>query len=109
MGNQSSRISNLLLQALDDLLQEDFRRFKDELSHSDFRGKGRIPRGRLENADRIDTKNFLMDFYGADAAVDVTIEVFTRVNLRDAAARLREERQKALGPDQTHGRRAAGM
>ncbi|XP_059574347.1 NACHT, LRR and PYD domains-containing protein 12-like [Alligator mississippiensis] len=108
MGNQSSRISNLLLQALDDLLQEDFRRFKDELSHSDFRGKGRIPRGRLENADRIDTKNFLMDFYGADAAVDVTIEVFTRVNLRDAAARLREERQKALGPDQTHGRRAAG-
>ncbi|KYO27451.1 hypothetical protein Y1Q_0008580 [Alligator mississippiensis] len=49
-----------------------------------------------------------MDFYGADAAVDVTIEVFTRVNLRDAAARLREERQKALGPDQTHGRPAKG-
>ncbi|XP_059574028.1 NACHT, LRR and PYD domains-containing protein 12 [Alligator mississippiensis] len=108
MGNQSCRISNLLLQALEDLLQDDFKRFKDELSHSDFRGKGKIRRGRLENADRIDTKNLLMDFYGADAAVDVTIEVFTRVNLRDAAARLREERQKALGPDQTHGRPAKG-
>ncbi|KYO27454.1 hypothetical protein Y1Q_0008583 [Alligator mississippiensis] len=49
-----------------------------------------------------------MDFYGADAAVDVTIEVFIRVNLRDTAAQLREERQKALGPDQTLGRRAEG-
>uniref|UniRef100_A0A452GZD4 NLR family pyrin domain containing 3 n=1 Tax=Gopherus agassizii TaxID=38772 RepID=A0A452GZD4_9SAUR len=94
MGNQSSRISDLLLQALDNLSQEDLKRFKDKLSHSDFEGKGTIPRGRLENADRIDTKNLLMEFYSGDAALDATIEIFTQINLRDSAAKLREEREK---------------
>ncbi|EMP23922.1 Apoptosis-associated speck-like protein containing a CARD [Chelonia mydas] len=93
MENQS-RISDLLQSALDNLLQEDFKRFKDKLSHSDFEGKGTIPRGRLENADRTDMKNLLMAFYGAAAAVDVTIDVFTQINLRDSAAKLRKEREK---------------
>ncbi|CAM4574231.1 unnamed protein product [Caretta caretta] len=91
MENQSS---DLLQSALDDLLQEDFKRFKDKLSHSDFEGKGTIPRGRLENADRTDMKNLLMAFYGAAAAVDVTIDVFTQISFREAAAKLREEREK---------------
>ncbi|XP_065259407.1 NACHT, LRR and PYD domains-containing protein 3-like [Emys orbicularis] len=94
MGNQSSRISDLLLRALDNLSQEDLKRFKDKLSHSDFEGKGNIPRGRLENADRIDTKNLLMEFYSGDAVVDVTIDVFTQIDLRESAAKLREEREK---------------
>ncbi|KAG6921365.1 NACHT, LRR and PYD domains-containing protein 3-like, partial [Chelydra serpentina] len=48
----------------------------------------------MENADMIDTKNLLMKFYVGDAAVDVTIDVFTQINLRDAAAKLRKEREK---------------
>ncbi|TFJ96656.1 BTB/POZ domain-containing protein KCTD12 [Platysternon megacephalum] len=98
MENQL-RISDLLQSALDNLLQEDFKRFKDKLSHSGFERKGNIPRGRLENADRIDTKNLLMKFYGGVAAVDVTIEVFTQINLRESAAKLREEREKDLHPN----------
>ncbi|CAM5149454.1 unnamed protein product, partial [Natator depressus] len=93
MENQS-RISDLLQSALDNLLQEDVKRFKDKLSHSDFEGKGTIPRGRLENVDTTDTKNLLMEFYGGEAAVDVTIDVFTQINLRDSAAKLRKEREK---------------
>uniref|UniRef100_A0A8C0G5W1 Uncharacterized protein n=1 Tax=Chelonoidis abingdonii TaxID=106734 RepID=A0A8C0G5W1_CHEAB len=89
-----SRINDLLQGALDNLLQEDFKRFKDKLSHSDFERKGTIPRGQLENADRTDMKNLLMEFYGGDTAVNVTIEVFTQINLRDSAAKLREEREK---------------
>ncbi|KAH1171065.1 NACHT, LRR and PYD domains-containing protein 3-like [Mauremys mutica] len=110
MGNRSSRNltarmrSDLLIRALDNLSQEEFKRFKDKLSHSDFEGKGNIPRGRLENADRIDTKNLLIQFYGEIAAVEVTTDVFTQINLRDAAAKLREEREKALGPQQTSER-----
>ncbi|XP_044869672.1 NACHT, LRR and PYD domains-containing protein 3-like isoform X1 [Mauremys mutica] len=100
MGNQSSKVSDLLLRALDNLSQEDLKRFKDKLSHSDFEGKGNIPRGRLENADRIDMKNLLMEFYSGDAAVDVTIEVFTQINLRDSAAKLREEREKEFHQSQ---------
>ncbi|KAH1171861.1 hypothetical protein KIL84_007479 [Mauremys mutica] len=93
MENQS-RISDLLMHALDNLLQEDFKRFKDKLAHSDFKGKGNIPRGQLEKADWIETKNLLMQFYGAEAAVDVTIDIFTQLNFRDAAEKLRKEREK---------------
>uniref|UniRef100_A0A8C0J1D0 NACHT domain-containing protein n=1 Tax=Chelonoidis abingdonii TaxID=106734 RepID=A0A8C0J1D0_CHEAB len=80
MENQSS-ISDLLASALDNLLQEDFKRFKDKLSYSDFKGNSNIPRGQLENADRIDTKNLLMNFYGAEAAVDVTVDVFMNARM----------------------------
>uniref|UniRef100_A0A8C3PC82 NACHT, LRR and PYD domains-containing protein 3 n=1 Tax=Chrysemys picta bellii TaxID=8478 RepID=A0A8C3PC82_CHRPI len=80
--------------ALDDLLEEDFKRFKDKLSHSGFKGKGTIPRGRLEKADRIDTKNILMAVYGGDAAVDVTIEILAKINVRGSAANLKKDREK---------------
>ncbi|CAM4566134.1 unnamed protein product [Lepidochelys olivacea] len=38
---------------------------------------------------------------GGDTAVDVTIDIFTQINLTDSAAKLREGREKALGPQQT--------
>ncbi|XP_030416644.1 NACHT, LRR and PYD domains-containing protein 3-like isoform X2 [Gopherus evgoodei] len=98
MENRSS-ISDLLVRALDNLAQEDFKRFKDKLSHFDFKGNGNIPQGQLENADRIDTKNLLMKFYGAEAALDVTIDVFTQLNLREADEKLREERKKVLSQE----------
>uniref|UniRef100_A0A8C3T4Y8 NACHT, LRR and PYD domains-containing protein 3 n=1 Tax=Chelydra serpentina TaxID=8475 RepID=A0A8C3T4Y8_CHESE len=98
MENQS-RISDLLQSALDNLLEEDFKRFKDKLSHCAFKGKGNIPPGWLEKANKIDTKNCLMKFYGAEAAVDVTIDIFTQIYLRDAAAKLREEREKVLSQE----------
>nr|XP_006131733.1 NACHT, LRR and PYD domains-containing protein 3-like [Pelodiscus sinensis] len=99
MENQSSKISDLLQSALEDLFQEAFKKFKDKLSHTDFEGKGPIPRGRLENADRIDTKNLLMEFYGGAAAVEVTINVLTQINHRDSAAKLRAESEKVLSKE----------
>lgn len=75
--------------------------FKDKLSHSDFEGKRNIPRGLLENADRIDIKNILMKFYGGDTAVHVTIDIFTQINLTDSAAKLREGREKGRKPKVT--------
>ncbi|XP_066475818.1 NACHT, LRR and PYD domains-containing protein 12-like [Tiliqua scincoides] len=100
MGNKSSRISDLLLLALDDLSQEDFKRFKDKLSYSDFKRKGFIPRSRLENADRVDTKNFLIKYYGGHDAVDITIQVLTEINQRQSAAKLRQEREKDFESNQ---------
>uniref|UniRef100_A0A452HK52 NACHT, LRR and PYD domains-containing protein 3 n=1 Tax=Gopherus agassizii TaxID=38772 RepID=A0A452HK52_9SAUR len=93
VSGEEGGINDLLIHALNNLSQEEFKGFKDKLSHSDFEGKGTIPRGRLENADAIDTKNLLMAFYGGDAAVDVAIEVFNQISLREAAANLREERE----------------
>ncbi|KYO41607.1 NACHT, LRR and PYD domains-containing protein 12-like [Alligator mississippiensis] len=42
----------------------------------------------------IDTTNLLIQFYAGDDAVDVSIEVFTLINLRDAAAKLREGKEE---------------
>ncbi|XP_075784916.1 NACHT, LRR and PYD domains-containing protein 3-like [Pelodiscus sinensis] len=93
-----SGISDQLVRALDNLPQDDFKRVKDKLSHSAFEGKGPIPRGRLEKADTIDTKNLLMEVYSG-AAVDVAIDAFTQINLADSAAKLREEREKGKKPE----------
>uniref|UniRef100_A0A452GJK5 NACHT domain-containing protein n=1 Tax=Gopherus agassizii TaxID=38772 RepID=A0A452GJK5_9SAUR len=90
----AGRISDLLVHALNNLTQGDFKRFKDKLSYSALKGRGNIPRDCLDNANRIDTKNLLMKFYGGEAAVDVTIDVFTQINLRDSAAKLREGKEK---------------
>ncbi|XP_025070905.1 NACHT, LRR and PYD domains-containing protein 3-like [Alligator sinensis] len=97
MGNQRTRISDLLSRALEDLSEDNFERFKDKLLHSDFKGKGNISQSRLEDATRIATKNLLLGFYGEDASVDVTIEVLIWINCRDVAAKLGEEREKDLG------------
>ncbi|XP_009286453.1 PREDICTED: NACHT, LRR and PYD domains-containing protein 6 [Aptenodytes forsteri] len=88
----------LLLRALEDLSELDFKKFRDALAHGDLRGRCCIPWGRLEKADWMDTKNLMLDFYGGEAALDVAIAVFERIQLRNAAALLRESREKALGP-----------
>lgn len=97
MENQSS-ISDLLVRALDDLSQESFKRFKDKLSQYKSKGKY-ITWGRLENADKIDTKILLTEFYGAEAAMDVTIAIFTQLNFNDAAKKLREDREEVLSQE----------
>ncbi|XP_063190566.1 NACHT, LRR and PYD domains-containing protein 6 isoform X2 [Chroicocephalus ridibundus] len=89
---------DLLLHALEDLTQIDFKKFRDVLAHGDLQGRRCIPRGRLEKADWMDTKNLMLDFYGGEAALDVAIAVFERIHLRNAADLLRESRERALGP-----------
>ncbi|NXN72285.1 NLRP3 protein, partial [Himantopus himantopus] len=84
----------LLLRALEDLSELDFKKFRDALAHGDLRGRSCIPWGRLEKADWMDTKNLMLDFYGGEAALDVAIAVFERIQLRNAAAMLRESRGK---------------
>uniref|UniRef100_A0A663ES90 NACHT, LRR and PYD domains-containing protein 3 n=1 Tax=Aquila chrysaetos chrysaetos TaxID=223781 RepID=A0A663ES90_AQUCH len=84
----------LLLRALEDLSELDFKKFRDALAHGDLRGRTCIPWGRLEKADWMDTKNLMLDFYGGEDALDVAIAVFERIQLRNAAALLRESREK---------------
>lgn len=84
----------LLLRALEDLPELDFKKFRDALAHGDLRGRSCIPWGRLEKADWMDTKNLMLDFYGAEAALDVAVAVLERIQLRNAAAQLQESRKK---------------
>ncbi|KAM6133375.1 LOW QUALITY PROTEIN: NACHT, LRR and PYD domains-containing protein 6 [Phoenicopterus ruber ruber] len=85
----------LLLRALEDLTELDFKSFRDALAHGDLRGRSRIPRGRLEKADWMDTKNLMLDFYGGEA-LDVAVHVLERIQLRNAAALLREQSERRV-------------
>ncbi|XP_078514420.1 apoptosis-associated speck-like protein containing a CARD [Lissotriton helveticus] len=93
MADGGSTSGDLLLHALEDLTKDDFRRFKDKVSEINFNGERNIPRGSLEDADRIDTKNLLVERYGKDSAIEATIQALAKVGLMGAAARLREKQQ----------------
>ncbi|KAM9278480.1 NACHT, LRR and PYD domains-containing protein 6 [Morus bassanus] len=97
-GSPQGTAGELLLQALENLSEMDFKKFRGALAHGHLRGRSCIPWGRLEKADWMDTKNIMVQFYGGEAALDVAIAVFEHIQLRDAAARLQKSREKALGP-----------
>ncbi|KAM6204215.1 NACHT, LRR and PYD domains-containing protein 6 [Sarcoramphus papa] len=84
----------LLLRALEDLSERDFKKFRDALAHGDLRGRRSIPWGRLEKADWLDTKNLMLDVYGGEAALDVAIAVFEHIQLHNPAALLRKSREE---------------
>ncbi|KAM7108566.1 NACHT, LRR and PYD domains-containing protein 6 [Ciconia maguari] len=94
-GSPPGIAGELLLQALEDLSEKDFKRFRHMLARGDLRGKRCIPWGRLEKADWMDTKNLMLDFYGGEA-LDVAIGIFERIQLRHTAALLQESREKGV-------------
>ncbi|KAM9223686.1 NACHT, LRR and PYD domains-containing protein 6 [Leptosomus discolor] len=96
-------VGNLLIQALENLSELDFKKFRDALAHGDLRGRSCVPWGRLEKADCVNTKNLMLDFYGGEAALDVAIVVFESIQLRNAAALLQESREKGGKAEQLPG------
>ncbi|XP_006039116.1 pyrin domain-containing protein 1-like isoform X2 [Alligator sinensis] len=83
-------IRDSLLEALEDLEEQKFKEFKFKLDDIPVKDDCRnIPRGRLEQADRLDLTNMLISFYGQDYAMEVTIAVLEAINRKDLAFRLR--------------------
>ncbi|CAI9617567.1 unnamed protein product, partial [Staurois parvus] len=96
---------DLLIYSLKDLKGCDFKRFRNKLSDFAYGGKLPIPRGKLENADWISTKNILIGTYGEEGALDVTNEVFTLISLMGPANDLQVRRaQNAKPKKMTHDR-----
>ncbi|XP_077322437.1 NACHT, LRR and PYD domains-containing protein 3-like isoform X3 [Lithobates pipiens] len=83
---------DLIIYSLDDLQERDFKRFKNKLSDFSYGDKRPIPKGKLENVDSITTKDHLINTYGEEGALDVTITVFTLINLQGPADKLRKKR-----------------
>ncbi|KAM6408115.1 LOW QUALITY PROTEIN: NACHT, LRR and PYD domains-containing protein 3-like [Rhynochetos jubatus] len=84
---------DLLLRALEELSQENFKKFRDALARR-AGGQHRIPGGQLERADCVDTKNLMVDSHGEEAALDVAIGILERIPLRPSADRLRDSRAR---------------
>ncbi|XP_077329299.1 NACHT, LRR and PYD domains-containing protein 3-like isoform X2 [Lithobates pipiens] len=95
---------DLLIYSLEDLKGSDFKRFRNKLSDFTYGDTRPIPRGRLENADWITTKDLLIDKYGEEA-LDVTIHVFEVIDLKGPANELKERRaQHAKLKKTTHSK-----
>ncbi|MBZ3870269.1 NACHT, LRR and PYD domains-containing protein 6 [Sciurus carolinensis] len=81
----------LLLAALEDLSQEQLKRFRHKLRDARVDGRS-IPWGRLERADAMDLAEQLTHFYGPEPALDVARKTLKRADVRDVAARLKAQR-----------------
>ncbi|XP_077329316.1 NACHT, LRR and PYD domains-containing protein 3-like [Lithobates pipiens] len=106
LGKRKQTPGDLIIYSLEDLKGSDFKRFRNKLSDFSYGDKQPIPRGRLENADWITTKDFLIDAYGEEGALDVTIDVLTLIGLMGPADDLKERRaQNAKLKKTTHDNR----
>lgn len=90
-------VRELLLAALEDLSQEQLKRFRHKLRDAPLNGRS-IPWGRLEHSDPVDLVDKLTQFYGPEPAVGVTRKVLKKADARDVAMRLKEQQlQRKLG------------
>ncbi|KAM6409436.1 NACHT, LRR and PYD domains-containing protein 3-like [Rhynochetos jubatus] len=88
---------DFLLEALEDLTTDMFEKFKYKLSYIDYDKMANISKYLLKKAtDPVKLADYMCDHYGADLAVDVAICVLEYINRRDTAAKLEEEKRKAL-------------
>ncbi|XP_073453515.1 NACHT, LRR and PYD domains-containing protein 3-like isoform X1 [Aquarana catesbeiana] len=83
---------DLIIYSLEDLKGSDFKRFKNKLSDFSYGDKPPIPRGNLENADCITTKDLLIDTHGGEGALNVICEVLTLIGLMGPANDLQKRR-----------------
>nr|XP_060638825.1 NACHT, LRR and PYD domains-containing protein 1b allele 5-like [Anolis sagrei ordinatus] len=78
-----------LLDILENLKEEDFRRFKRKLSEIPVRkGYNNIPKGRLEKADVLELFELLCRYYTENYATEVAARVLEKINIKDQAEKL---------------------
>nr|XP_040043490.1 pyrin domain-containing protein 1-like [Gasterosteus aculeatus aculeatus] len=99
-------VKKLLLEVLENLVQDDFKRFKLHLTEVGVEGFEPIYKSRLENADRTDTVGTIVKSYGEQVAVKITVEVLKLIGNCDAAEKLRNE-YKAGGGEASSSASAA--
>ncbi|XP_073467794.1 NACHT, LRR and PYD domains-containing protein 3-like [Aquarana catesbeiana] len=110
LGKDPQTPGDLIVYSLEDLKACDFKKFRNKLSDFSYGNQHPIPRGRLENADWITTKDFLIDTYGEEGALNVTIKVFTLIGLMGPANDLQERRaQNAKLKKMTHDNRLSDL
>lgn len=102
MEPRAAAARELLLAALEDLSQEQLKRFRHKLRDAQLDGRS-IPWGRLERADAVDLAEQLIHFYAPEPALEVARKALKRADVRDVAARLKEQR---LQRERGRGRRS---
>ncbi|XP_075784752.1 up-regulator of cell proliferation-like isoform X1 [Pelodiscus sinensis] len=81
--------SEHLLAALEDLGEEELKRFKHKLPKMQLKeGYRAIARGALKKADVLDLSELLINYYKGDYALEVTVEALRSINQRELAEKL---------------------
>ncbi|KAJ8335969.1 hypothetical protein SKAU_G00393120 [Synaphobranchus kaupii] len=84
-------IPSLLLTCLDDLEMSDLERFNFHLNHGPPPGYNPIPKSRLEELKSMKSVNEMLEYYGREGAVKVTLYILEKADLNEQAKSLRTE------------------
>ncbi|XP_068941326.1 apoptosis-associated speck-like protein containing a CARD isoform X2 [Petaurus breviceps papuanus] len=82
---------DLILKALDNLNEDEFKRFKNKLLTVPLRdGYCHIPRGTLQALDRVDLTDKIVSYYLESYGLKVTVQVLQDIGMREEAVTLQQ-------------------
>ncbi|XP_068941327.1 apoptosis-associated speck-like protein containing a CARD [Petaurus breviceps papuanus] len=93
---------DLILKALDNLNEDEFKRFKNKLLTVPLRdGYCHIPRGTLQDLDRVDLTDKIVRYYLESYGLNVTMQVLQDIGMREEAVTLQQAAGAASRPHPT--------
>ncbi|KAI4903957.1 hypothetical protein NFI96_000967 [Prochilodus magdalenae] len=87
-GNQMANIFTLLLNCLEDLSKEDFKKFRRYLQDAILNEGNTIPTSHLENKERTDIASLIIEYHGEETALKTTICVLEKIPRNDLVENL---------------------
>ncbi|KAM4584570.1 caspase b-like [Odontesthes bonariensis] len=89
----------LLIETLEGIYENDFKKFKYYLTLEVLDSCRPIPKGRLETASRTETVDLMTQAYGEEMAVTITVEILRKLLINDAADKLKRKYAAGLKPE----------
>ncbi|XP_056651094.1 NACHT, LRR and PYD domains-containing protein 10 [Monodelphis domestica] len=94
-------LRNVLMKILEDLIEDELKKFKFQLEDPPLKEFGPMPRGQLHPAQPVDLAELMIGHYGENYAVKVAKAVLETINHRDLAEKLERAIEKAENSPQT--------
>ncbi|XP_072567384.1 NACHT, LRR and PYD domains-containing protein 3-like isoform X3 [Paramormyrops kingsleyae] len=93
-GETQTSLADLLEDYLEELSDEELKKFKSKMSRTNYKELKPLPRGQVKDLDRTDLADKMISYYSEVDALNVMLEILKNMNLNDLAQRLNEDLQK---------------